>query len=222
MRNSIVPSASGHCAPCPVLGFMTPLQRYHRDLEEGVLFPDPAQAHAIDCVQQLYDALVREKPSIGPWERLRQKLGLSEPDMKPDICGIYFYGGVGRGKTYIMDILYESLPFERKLRTHFHRFMQRVHQELNRLNQQSDPLEVVAGILAREARIICFDEFFVSDIGDAMILGGLAVFVWYLVQVWRGRRSRWAKVWSVLLVLAGIVVVWVGFAFHLLDFGTNY
>jgi len=80
---------------------------------------------------------------------------------------------VGRGKTYLMDNFYESLPFDNKLRVHFHRFMQRVHQELAALKQQSDPLVVVAQKLSDEASVICFDEFFVSDIGDAMILAGL-------------------------------------------------
>ncbi|KZY74369.1 ATPase, partial [Oleiphilus sp. HI0068] len=79
----------------------------------------------------------------------------------------------GRGKTYLMDNFYESLPFEQKMRIHFHRFMQRVHQELTTLEGEKNPLHIVAKKLSDEARIICFDEFFVSDIGDAMILGGL-------------------------------------------------
>jgi cell division protein ZapE len=153
---------------------MTPLQHYHQDLAAGSLFPDPAQAHAIDCVQQLYDDLVtaslinRSSPVRRAMCLIRKKNKKSAP-----VRGIYFYGGVGRGKTYIMDILYESLPFKNKLRTHFHRFMQRVHAELNVLKQQKNPLKQVAAQLALEARVICFDEFYVSDIGDAMILGGL-------------------------------------------------
>ncbi len=158
---------------------MTPLQRYQRDVSEGRIFPDPAQASAIQHVQRLYEELLeahtsapasglqRLKSLLGPFSR---KGGRS--DAEP-VRGIYFYGGVGRGKTYIMDVLYESLPFENKLRTHFHRFMQQVHQELGRLRQQKNPLEEVAARLAQQARIICFDEFFVSDIGDAMILGTL-------------------------------------------------
>jgi len=80
---------------------------------------------------------------------------------------------VGRGKTYLMDNFFESLPFDQKMRIHFHRFMQRVHAELQKLEDQSNPLLIVADKLSQEARIICFDEFFVSDIGDAMILAGL-------------------------------------------------
>ena len=87
--------------------------------------------------------------------------------------GLYFWGGVGRGKTYLVDTFYECLPFNRKLRIHFHRFMQRVHHELKQLQGEKNPLDIVARRLAEEARVLCFDEFFVTDITDAMILGGL-------------------------------------------------
>jgi len=153
---------------------MTPLQHYQHDVATGSLFLDPAQAHAIDCAQRLYDDLMAASALKGS-SRIRRLMQLirNEDRKCESVRGIYFYGGVGRGKTYIMDILYESLPFENKLRTHFHRFMQRVHAELNELKQQKNPLEQVAIRLVEEARIICFDEFYVSDIGDAMILGGL-------------------------------------------------
>ncbi len=154
---------------------MTPMQRYQLDISSGVLFPDPAQAHAIEKVQQLYETMLPKTPS-GKHSVLKKIKNLLDLDGSPApdaIKGIYFYGGVGRGKTYIMDVFYESLPFDNKLRTHFHRFMQRVHTELGNLKQQKNPLELVAAKLAREARVICFDEFFVSDIGDAMILANL-------------------------------------------------
>ncbi|MGO1501785.1 MAG: cell division protein ZapE, partial [Marinobacter sp.] len=102
--------------------------------------------------------------------KLRRKLkkGREEP-----VKGLYFWGGVGRGKTYLMDTFFESLPFKRKMRVHFHRFMQRVHQELRNFKGEKNPLDLVAKKFARETRVICFDEFFVSDIGDAMILATL-------------------------------------------------
>ncbi|MGR5470807.1 cell division protein ZapE, partial [Vibrio astriarenae] len=84
--------------------------------------------------------------------------------------GLYFWGGVGRGKTYLMDAFFDSLPTSQKMRVHFHRFMYRVHDELKRLGDVQDPLEQVADTFASEAKIICFDEFYVSDITDAMIL----------------------------------------------------
>ncbi len=87
--------------------------------------------------------------------------------------GLYFWGGVGRGKTYLVDTFYDCLPFEDKMRTHFHRFMKRVHADLKSLSGHKNPLITVASRIAAETRIICFDEFFVSDITDAMILAGL-------------------------------------------------
>jgi cell division protein ZapE len=87
--------------------------------------------------------------------------------------GLYLWGGVGRGKTHLMDIFFDALPFERKLRVHFHRFMQRVHNALTEHGGAKNPLEQVAEDIADDAMVLCFDEFFVSDIGDAMILAGL-------------------------------------------------
>lgn len=90
----------------------------------------------------------------------------------PPQRGLYLWGGVGRGKTYLMDLFHETLPGP-KLRLHFHRFMHRVHAELRAVSGTRDPLQQVAVKLAAEARVLCFDEFFVSDIGDAMILAEL-------------------------------------------------
>jgi cell division protein ZapE len=77
---------------------------------------------------------------------------------------------VGRGKTYLMDLFFDALPFRRKIRMHFHRFMQRVHKELNELKGEKNPLELVADKIHADAVVICFDEFFVTDITDAMLL----------------------------------------------------
>ncbi len=82
-------------------------------------------------------------------------------------------GAWGRGKTLLMDLFYESLPFKRKTRLHFHRFMREVHRQLGALQGEANPLKQVAANLAARARVICFDEFFVSDIADAMLLAGL-------------------------------------------------
>lgn len=100
------------------------------------------------------------------WRQLR-----SQP-VPPEV-GLYFWGGVGRGKTYLVDTFYDCLPFDDKMRIHFHRFMQRVHAELKQLEGEKNPLELVAERLRAEVSVICFDEFFVTDIADAMILGGL-------------------------------------------------
>lgn len=118
-------------------------------------------------LQDLYErVLARHRRGQGLAARLSRRFGQRSPPEQ----GLYFWGGVGRGKTYLMDAFYECLPFERKLRVHFHRFMQRVHRELAELEGQKDPIELIADRLADEAEIICFDEFFVSDIADAMIL----------------------------------------------------
>lgn len=80
---------------------------------------------------------------------------------------------MGRGKTYLVDTFFEALPFKEKVRTHFHRFMKRVHEEMKTLPGEKNPLTIIAKRFSAEARVICFDEFFVSDITDAMILGTL-------------------------------------------------
>jgi cell division protein ZapE len=152
---------------------MTPLERYQNDLLRDDFQPDPAQQMAVDKLQDMYERLLAElgKPKKAG---LRTILGrLKSKHLSKPVRGLYFWGGVGRGKTYLMDAFYDSLPFEQKMRAHFHRFMRRVHQELKVLAGEKNPLDKVADRIAAEARVICFDEFFVSDITDAMILGGL-------------------------------------------------
>lgn len=119
-------------------------------------------------LQRLYDDLVQasqNKP--GMFSKL-----FGKKDHTP-VKGLYFWGGVGRGKTYLVDTFFEALPFKEKVRTHFHRFMKRVHEEMKTLPGEKNPLTIIAKRFSEEARVICFDEFFVSDITDAMILGTL-------------------------------------------------
>ena len=147
---------------------MTPLQRYQADLQRPDFFHDAAQENAVRHLQRLYDDLVAaQQGSSG----LLGKLFGKKP--QGPIKGIYFWGGVGRGKTYLVDTFFDALPFEQKMRTHFHRFMKRVHEELKTLKGEKNPLPIIAKRFAAEARVICFDEFFVSDITDAMILATL-------------------------------------------------
>lgn len=151
----------------------SPLERYQRDLKRPDFRHDPAQASAVELLQELYTTLIarhKEQQSNGLLARLSRRFvqKTAEPAK-----GLYFWGGVGRGKTYLMDNFFESLPFEQKMRVHFHRFMRRVHAELKKLGGHKNPLQKVADTISREAQVICFDEFFVSDITDAMILGTL-------------------------------------------------
>lgn len=122
-------------------------------------------------LQAVYDGMLQRwqsRPS-----KTRRILDLLIKAETPPVPGLYFWGGVGRGKTYLMDLFYQCLPGQRKLRMHFHRFMKMVHDRLNDAKGKSNPLSSVARDIAREVDIICFDEFFVSDIGDAMILANV-------------------------------------------------
>jgi len=117
-------------------------------------------------------ALLESSQSFG--ERLRARLRwLPAPAAHAPLRGLYLWGGVGRGKTMLMDWFYESLRFPRRERTHFYRFMRRVHAELQTIKHREQPLEAVAERLSHKARVICLDEFFVADIADAMLLAGL-------------------------------------------------
>ncbi|MCC2604877.1 cell division protein ZapE [Planctobacterium marinum] len=150
---------------------MTPLEKYQQDLKSADFQYDSAQENAVKELQRLYDELTHPKQKK-TW-RVKIKAAFGKGMNKPTTQGIYFWGGVGRGKTYLVDTFYDCLPGERKMRVHFHRFMHRVHSELKTLAGKSDPLKIVAKQFADETDIICFDEFFVSDITDAMILGTL-------------------------------------------------
>jgi cell division protein ZapE len=151
---------------------MTPKQRYVQDLEKKQINPDTAQAMAVDALERLYqEYALYAQPVKSPKLTFLAKLSGKKLEKRAVPKGLYMWGGVGRGKTYLMDAFFDTLPSQQKMRIHFHRFMHRVHDELSQLNDTSDPLLVVADRLKSEADIICFDEFFVSDITDAMILG---------------------------------------------------
>lgn len=148
---------------------MTPLERYRRDLEQPAFIEDPEQTRVLEQLQSLHDALLAADDTPRGWW---SKLGLGDNDVTP-VTGLYIWGGVGRGKTYLVDLFFECLPMAGKQRTHFHRFMRKVHQELKGLSERRDPLAIIAERFAGETRVLCFDEFVVNDITDAMILGGL-------------------------------------------------
>lgn len=128
---------------------------------------DPAQESVVDELEALQDALVR---SATAGTTLLDRLLKRTPAPVP---GIYLWGSVGRGKTFLMDLFFETLLLPQKKRIHFHRMMHDVHARLAEIGDVEDPLDRVAEDIAADVRVLCFDEFFVSDIGDAMILGRL-------------------------------------------------
>lgn len=144
-----------------------PGQAYAEGVASGRWSDDPAQRAALAEFDRLYDALTADADE-GLWQRLRRRLRAPEP-----VQGLYLWGGVGRGKTFLVDLFYEHLPLTQKRRVHFHRFMGEVHARLRALGERTDPLVDVAAEYADAIRVLCLDEFFVGDIGDAMILGRL-------------------------------------------------
>ncbi len=125
--------------------------------------PDAAQQAAIERLQRMCEALVAFKAARS--NRIKKLV------LRPDVPrGVWLYGGVGRGKSFLMDCFYAAVPVVRKTRLHFHEFMRGVHRSLDELKGRADPLDAVAANVARRYRLICFDEFHVSDIADAMIL----------------------------------------------------
>ncbi len=142
-----------------------PSERYAQLLEQSGFFADPAQQAVVEAFDELQEALLARTVEGGLLDRLRRRFRSPEP-----VRGLYVWGSVGRGKTMLMDLFAECLPEPMVQRMHFHRFMHAVHGELAAVAGRSDPLAEVAGRLLGDARVLCFDEFFVSDIGDAMIL----------------------------------------------------
>lgn len=127
---------------------------------------DAAQRKAIDRLQSLYTELLDFKA--------RRRTSLRKLFIHPELPrSVYLWGGVGRGKSFIMDCFFDAVPYKRKRRVHFHAFMQSVHEQLRAHKDQDDPLGQVADVIATQTRLLCFDEFHVSDIADAMILGRL-------------------------------------------------
>lgn len=136
------------------------------ELDRRRIVLDHAQLGVLDRLQRLHDELV---------EFRRARLSLLRRWFHPPLPprGVYLWGGVGRGKSFLMDAFYTLVPLRRKTRVHFHAFMKGVHDELRTLAREEDPLATVAARIARRHRLICFDEFHVSDVADAMILGRL-------------------------------------------------
>ncbi len=149
---------------------MSFVAHYRQHLTEGY-HPDPAQLVVAERLNELGTRLL-ETASRSRWRRALDLLPRrNRPRLNP--IGLYIWGGVGRGKTFLMDLFFAWLPMENKQRLHFHHFMQLVHTELHRIEGQPNPLREFARSFREKTRLLCFDEFFVTDIGDAMILAEL-------------------------------------------------
>jgi len=150
---------------------MTLREQYQLQIRDSAYQADPEQALAIEKLDQLHDELIEQfQNPAGVLQKLAIKLDLRP---RPLISGIYLWGGVGRGKTWIMDLFYENLPITEKFRIHFHPFMQLVTDELELLKGYQNPLKLVARNFSRRFRLLCLDEFQVTDITHAMLLYGL-------------------------------------------------
>ena len=145
---------------------LSPLEIYRRALGKRGFTSDKAQLRAVECLQRLYEEWSTYKA--------RRSTALRRLVVHPALPrGVYLWGGVGRGKSFLMDSFFLSLPLVRKRRVHFHHFMRDVHRELQELKGREDPLDALAARIAKRWRLICFDEMQVNDIADAMIIGRL-------------------------------------------------
>jgi cell division protein ZapE len=144
---------------------------YRRELRDNGYQSDPAQLAAVAAFSELRQRLIHRHRAAS--KSLKVLRALLRRAARPPERGLYLWGGVGRGKTWLMDMFYDSLPFAQKRRRHFHRFMQDVHSGLKENAGHQAPLQRVADTIAARVEVLCFDEFHVSDIADAMILGTL-------------------------------------------------
>lgn len=149
----------------PAIPAQALLEGFERVAHQHGFVLDMPQRRAVSFFQRLYADLLtlerRDRSWLRHWAR------------PPRVAGIYLWGAVGRGKSFLMDEFFRLAPVERKRRAHFHRFMQEIHLRLRDLQGQSDPLRSIAAQLAQQTRLLCLDEFHVTDIGDAMLMRGL-------------------------------------------------
>jgi cell division protein ZapE len=144
---------------------MTPLDYYREKISQGWISEDAAQLAVFAHLDKIHYALIQEH---------KKRRGFLSALRKPHLVqGLYLWGGVGIGKTFLMDCFYHCLPFAEKQRMHFHSFMRWVHQALKKHQGKQDPLTIIAKELGKQTQVLCFDEFYVSDITDAMLLGRL-------------------------------------------------
>ena len=149
---------------------MKPSEKYEDILKQSAYLVDAAQKQSIVLLDDLYEAIIRRDTSdVSNWWL---KFLFHKKPLDP-VRGLYFWGGVGRGKTFLMDIFYQCLPIKEKKRAHYHQFMNELHQALKQARDIENPLETIARKLATQFSVLCLDEFVITDIADAMIMSGL-------------------------------------------------
>ena len=162
MSTASAPASSGPAIDPSAAGLLGQFQQIAQ--RHGFTL-DPSQQRVLTAFQRLHTDLDTLEKNRRPWLRL-----WSRP---PRVRGIYLWGPVGRGKSFLMDEFFHLVPFAKKQRVHFHRFMQSIHHNLRELQGEADPLQLIAARMARETQLLCLDEFHVTDIGDAMLMRGL-------------------------------------------------
>lgn len=146
---------------------MSLLAAYQQAISQQAIVADAEQQIVVHSLEIISQQLIRQQQQTR-WKRIQTKLRKSQK-----IKGLYIWGGVGIGKTYLLDLFFRELPFTQKLRKHFHEFMRYIHRQLTELQGEKNPLTAIAKQVAKKYKVLCFDEFFVNDIGDAMLLGNL-------------------------------------------------
>jgi len=165
-----LPNISGETGDAERIEASSPLEWYWKFSQQSDFESDPAQLAVLEHLERLHDDLEKYRQyRQGTVNRLVTNFGGGKKPPR----GLYVWGGVGRGKSLMMDAFYNVSTLKRKRRVHFHEFMREIHAEMNKRSGEEDPLEPISSTLAKQLRLLCFDEFHVSDIADAMILGRL-------------------------------------------------
>ncbi len=165
-----LPNISGETGDAEKIEASSPLEWYWKFSQQSDFESDPAQLAVLEHLERLHDDLEKYRQyRQGTVNRLVTNFGGGKKPPR----GLYVWGGVGRGKSLMMDAFYNVSTLKRKRRVHFHEFMREIHAEMNSHSGEEDPLDPISTKIAKQLRLLCFDEFHVSDIADAMILGRL-------------------------------------------------